>query len=234
MCHERFEEHADLRRDEATMRVDGEHAELWQRPVEQNRFQESGIEVPTRHETRRHRESDAPTRRRHQSFAVVAHHHRRYLDTDLAAAGVCAGLPEEQLDKLRLPGLCTEDRCLDDILLHGLDSIVRDTRGNLVLVLHMLGNHGPAYFKRYSDAYRRFTPTCDTGDLGKCSPQEVINAYDNALLYTDRVLTNIVAFLKAREPDSRPRCCTCRTHGESLGEGGLSIGTFSCSLGAIA
>jgi hypothetical protein len=46
MCHERFEEHADLRRDEATMRVDGEHAELWQRPVEQNRFQESGIEVP--------------------------------------------------------------------------------------------------------------------------------------------------------------------------------------------
>jgi len=135
---------------------------------------------------------------------------------------------------LRLPGLCTEDRCLDDILLHGLDSIVRDTRGNLVLVLHMLGNHGPAYFKRYSDAYRRFTPTCDTGDLGKCSPQEVINAYDNALLYTDRVLTNIGAFLKAREPRFETAMLYVSDPRQSLCEGGLSIGTFSCSLGAIA
>ena len=144
-------------------------------------------------------------------------------DNQSGCKGVCAGLPQEQLDQLRLPELCNGDRCLDDILLHGLDAIVRDTQGNLMLVLHMLGNHGPAYFKRYPDALRRFTPTCDTPNLGKCSRQEIVNAYDNALLYTDRVLANIIAFLKQRESRFDTAMLYVSDHGESLGESGLYL-----------
>ncbi|WP_409250336.1 sulfatase-like hydrolase/transferase [Escherichia coli] len=35
----------------------------------------------------------------------------------------------------------------------------------MLIVLHMLGNHGPAYFQRYPASYRRWSPTCDTTDL---------------------------------------------------------------------
>lgn len=144
-------------------------------------------------------------------------------DNQSGCKGVCAGLPEERLDQLQVPGLCADGRCLDDILLRGLDTVARDTKGNLVLVLHMLGNHGPAYFKRYPDAFRRFTPTCDTGELSKCGPQEIVNAYDNALLYTDHVLAGIIAFLKAREPRFDSAMLYVSDHGESLGENGLYL-----------
>ena len=144
-------------------------------------------------------------------------------DNQSGCKGVCAGLPQEALDQAQVPGLCDADRCLDDILLHGLDTIVRDAQGNLVLVLHMLGNHGPAYYKRYPESLRRFTPTCDTGDLGKCSPQEVVNAYDNALLYTDQVLARLIAFLKQREQRFDTALLYVSDHGESLGESGLYL-----------
>ncbi len=144
-------------------------------------------------------------------------------DNQSGCKGVCAGLLEVQLDGLRLPGLCAEGRCLDDILLHGLDQVVRDTQGNLVVVLHMLGNHGPAYYKRYPREYRRWTPTCDTSDLGKCSTQEVVNAYDNALLYTDRVLANVIGFLREHEHRFDVAMFFVSDHGESLGERGLFL-----------
>ena len=59
---------------------------------------------------------------------------------------------------------------------------------NTVFVLHMMGNHGPAYFRRYPPEFRRFTPDCATAELRNCSREQVVNAYDNAMLYTDHVL----------------------------------------------
>ena len=65
----------------------------------------------------------------------------------------------------------------------------RATRqGNLFVVMHQLGSHGPAYFKRYPAAFKRFTPACESEDLRSCSQAEIVNAYDNSLLYTDFVL----------------------------------------------
>ncbi|TXH43220.1 MAG: hypothetical protein E6Q92_05325, partial [Burkholderiaceae bacterium] len=48
-----------------------------------------------------------------------------------------------------------------------------------LIVLHMLGNHGPAYFRRYPDAFKRFTPACESDDLARCSQDQIVNAYDN-------------------------------------------------------
>ncbi len=144
-------------------------------------------------------------------------------DNQSGCKGACDGLPQEQLDASLLPDLCADGRCLDDALLSGLDTVARDAQGNLVVVLHMLGNHGPAYYKRYPASFRRFTPTCDTGELRKCSRQEIVNAYDNALLYTDHVLAKTIAFLKERASRFDTAMLYVSDHGESLGENGLYL-----------
>ena len=150
-------------------------------------------------------------------FAVL------WRDNQSGCKGVCEGLPEERLDQQQIPGLCEQGRCLDDILLRGLDTVARDAKGNLVVVLHMLGNHGPAYYKRYPASFRRYTPTCDTAELRKCSQQEIVNAYDNALLYTDHVLAQTIAFLKERGQRFDAALLYVSDHGESLGENGLYL-----------
>ena len=60
---------------------------------------------------------------------------------------------------------------------------------------HMLGNHGPAYYRRYPPAFRRYTPTCDSSDIGRCTQESIITSYDNAILYTDDLLARAIAFL---------------------------------------
>ena len=54
-----------------------------------------------------------------------------------------------------MPGACTDDGCLDEVLLTGLDARMRAHAGDTVLVLHQLGNHGPAYFRRYPPRLQR-------------------------------------------------------------------------------
>ena len=114
--------------------------------------------------------------------------------TSRVARASARGLPEEKLSDAKVPGLCDGERCLDDILLHGLDRVLADAAGNMVIVMHQLGNHGPAYFKRYPPAFRHFQPACENTDLAKCTPAEIVNAYDNALRYTDSMLAKTIAF----------------------------------------
>lgn len=144
-------------------------------------------------------------------------------DNQSGCKGVCAGVTEQRLDSAKLPELCRDGYCLDEILLHGLDEVLADSHGNQVLVLHQLGNHGPAYFKRYPDNLRRFEPTCDTGDIAKCSQEAVINTYDNALLYTDHMLAQTIDYLKARQDRYDTAMIYLSDHGESLGEKGIYL-----------
>ncbi len=144
-------------------------------------------------------------------------------DNQAGCKGVCADLTEQRLDRSEVPGLCADGRCLDDILLRGLDTIARDAKGNLVVVLHMLGNHGPAYYKRYADGFKRFEPACESADLSRCSRQQVVNAYDNALLYTDHVVARTIDFLKNQSERFDTGLIFVSDHGESLGEKGLYL-----------
>ena len=144
-------------------------------------------------------------------------------DNQSGCKGVCDGLAEERLDDVKRLPLCDGSRCLDAALLEGLDTVARDAQGNLVVVLHMLGNHGPAYHKRYPEAFRRFTPTCDTGELHQCTREQVVNAYDNALLYTDHVLAKTIGFLQSQSQRFDTALVFVSDHGESLGEKGLFL-----------
>ena len=155
--------------------------------------------------------------------AGVAVHWR---DNQSGCKGTCDGLPApsvvEHVKDLKLTALCDRAHCLDESLLAGLQQKLASAQGTQLLVLHMLGNHGPAYFKRYPAAFDQFKPACQTEDLRHCSREEITNAYDNALLYTDHVLAQTLALLKAATQVDTA-LIFASDHGESLGENNLYL-----------
>lgn len=70
-------------------------------------------------------------------------------------------------------------RCHDEILLRDLQAFIDGLQQDTVLVLHQMGSHGPAYFKRYPREYEKFTPVCASNDFSACSRDSIINGYDN-------------------------------------------------------
>ncbi len=149
-----------------------------------------------------------------------------WLDNQSGCKGVCEGLPVQEVVQLDVPGLCQHGRCLDESLLTGLpERLARSAAkpGSQLMVLHMLGNHGPSYFRRYPPAFEQFKPACQQDDLARCSQGEIVNAYDNALLYTDHVLAQLLDSLKARSQQVDSVVLFVSDHGESLGEKGLYL-----------
>ena len=172
------------------------------------------------------RDHDESRIRTHESLLHVldrAHMRVLWRDNQSGCKGVCKGLELQQLSASKVPGICAGGRCFDEILLHGLDTEVRAAKASQVVVLHQLGSHGPAYFSRYPPAFRRFTPTCDTGELRKCSPEQIVNAYDNSLLYTDHMLAETIRFLQSRQSTHDTALLYVSDHGESLGEHNLYL-----------
>lgn len=144
-------------------------------------------------------------------------------DNQTGCKGVCDGLPFESFRDATDPAYCTPaDGCRDEVLLIGLKERLRATRADTVVVLHMLGNHGPAYFRRYPPELRRFQPDCRIADLARCTREEITNAYDNAVLATDRMLARTVDVL-ASTPQVDSALVYVSDHGESLGEAGLYL-----------
>ena len=147
----------------------------------------------------------------------------QWLDNQSGCKGVCEGLPAQEMVKLNPPGLCQSGRCLDESLLIGLPERLAKAKGTQLLVLHMLGNHGPSYFRRYPPAFARFKPACNHDDLARCTQAEIVNAYDNALLYTDHVLAQLIDELQAKAQSVDSVLLFVSDHGESLGENGLYL-----------
>jgi lipid A ethanolaminephosphotransferase len=152
--------------------------------------------------------------------AGVAVHWR---DNQSGCKGVCAGLPADTVSSLNAPGLCDGGQCLDEGLLHDLDARLAAAKGSQLWVLHQLGNHGPSYFRRVPPAFARFQPACREDDLARCSREEIVNAYDNALLYTDHVLATLIGKLRAHADAVDTVLLYVSDHGESLGENGLYL-----------
>jgi lipid A ethanolaminephosphotransferase len=143
-------------------------------------------------------------------------------DNQTGCKGVCDGLAFESFEHGDLAPFCTGEGCSDEVMLQGLDAELGKRRGDVVVVLHQLGNHGPAYYKRYPDHLKRYTPACETSELGQCSRSEIVNAYDNATLHTDAFLARTIRFL-AEQNGRDAAMIYLSDHGESLGENGLFL-----------
>lgn len=118
--------------------------------------------------------------------------------------------------------LC-DTECRDTGMLVGLQAHIDQQSGDILIVLHQMGSHGPAYFKRYPAAFERFTPVCKSAELSSCSQEEIINAYDNTILYTDHFLAETVRLLKNNNQRYETTLVYMSDHGESLGEDGVYL-----------
>ncbi|WP_254216502.1 phosphoethanolamine transferase [Tabrizicola sp. TH137] len=120
------------------------------------------------------------------------------------------------------PAACAEGECTDAVFLgplqQALPKITRDT----VLFLHMIGSHGPSYFLRYPKAAEHFSPACQTPEFADCTTEEIVNAYDNSIRFTDQVIAQTIDLLAA-QTDVVPAVLFLSDHGESLGEDGLYL-----------
>lgn len=117
---------------------------------------------------------------------------------------------------------CGSGECDDGIFLHALKKYAAEIAQDTVIVFHQIGSHGPAYYIRYPVELEKFQPACHSPDFKRCTPQEIVNAYDNTIAYTDKVLAETIAFLETQN-DLNTALLYVSDHGESLGEGGLYL-----------
>ena len=119
---------------------------------------------------------------------------------------------------------CSTDNCdFDEVLLSGLaDRIQSSLKKKVFVVLHTKGSHGPSYFTKYPETFQRFSPVCETVELDKCTEEELINAYDNSILYTDYFLDQAISVLESLN-GTPALLLYVSDHGESLGEYGLYL-----------
>lgn len=120
--------------------------------------------------------------------------------------------------KARFPE--ADDR-YDGILLEGLrEDIMASEKPKTLVIIHTNTSHGPTYFKKYPSDFERFTPVCTTVEMSKADHGELMNAYDNSILYTDWMIHTVIETLKTI-PDRRTCMIYVSDHGESLGENNL-------------
>ncbi|HIF9272919.1 TPA: phosphoethanolamine transferase EptA [Photobacterium damselae] len=164
---------------------------------------------------------------RHQDSVmdVLAHAGINVLwkDNDGGCKGVCDRIKHINMTAEIDSALCHNGSCYDQILLNKLQQYIDDQTQDTLIVLHLIGSHGPSYNDRYPDEFKVFTPTCDTSDLQKCSQQQVTNTYDNSILYTDHILSQVVDILKADDKHANTAMVYMADHGESLGEDGIYL-----------
>ena len=144
-------------------------------------------------------------------------------DNNSDSKGVAKRIPYEDFKTPTLNPIC-KDECRDIGMLSGLEKFIQNHADkDILIVLHQMGNHGPEYYRRYPKEFERFKPACQTGELRDCTQAEIDNAYDNAILYTDYFLSEVINFLNKYDADHETAMLYVADHGESLGENGIYL-----------
>lgn len=153
----------------------------------------------------------------HAGFEVL------WLDNNTGCQGTCERVNYKSVANLENPQFCNNGNCYDEILLIDLEGTIQKSTKNKLIVLHLNGNHGPTYSKRYPKEFEVFTPVCSTNQLISCTKEEIVNAYDNAILYTDHLLAKTIQTLIKANDNFSTAMIYISDHGESLGENNLYL-----------
>ena len=150
-----------------------------------------------------------------------------WLDNNSGCKGTCTRVEKYEFPEALKKKWCDADgECHDEILVDGLKaylaSIPKADPTPRLIVLHQMGSHGPAYFKRSTAAFQKFKPTCNSNAIQGCSSTELINSYDNSIIYTDHVLSELINTLKVTD-HYQTGLWYLSDHGESTGEHGLYL-----------
>ncbi|MDR2635870.1 MAG: phosphoethanolamine--lipid A transferase [Campylobacteraceae bacterium] len=139
-------------------------------------------------------------------------------ENDGGCKGVCDRVDSEDVTKTQSGSkYCDSESCYDEVLLEDLEEYLGNIKQDTFIVLHAMGSHGPTYYKRYPDEFRAFSPTCDTAQIQDCTQMEIVNTYDNTIIYTDYIISQAINILK-KFPSYESGLLYTSDHGESLGE----------------
>ena len=144
-------------------------------------------------------------------------------DNNSSSKGVADRVTYQDFQKPSVNTVC-DIECRDEGMLVGLqDYIDGHPKKDILIVLHTMGNHGPSYYRRYPKQFEKFTPTCQDNQLENCSQESISNAYDNAIVYADYVISKAIELLRANQSTYEVSMIYMADHGESLGENGLYL-----------
>ena len=158
-----------------------------------------------------------------------------WLENDGGCKGACARTETIEFKPNATNPVCDGDYCQDQVLLEGLSKQLKritagpDQAGNHLIVLHMVGSHGPTYYKRYPKEFAHFQPDCQRSDIQNCDARQLNNTYDNTIYYSDYIISQVIEQLKSRA-DLDTGVLYLSDHGESLGESGLYLHGMPYSL----
>ena len=102
----------------------------------------------------------------------------------------------------------------DEELLKSFEALSQQETSSFT-TLHMIGSHW-FYDSRYPEKFKKFTPTATSKFLKSSTKEELINSYDNTILYLDWFLYNLIQ--KVEKQDKSSLVIYLSDHGEVLGE----------------
>jgi lipid A ethanolaminephosphotransferase len=144
-------------------------------------------------------------------------------DNNSSSKNVADRLPFQDYKSDTINTVC-DIECRDEGMLSDLQQYIdKHNNKDILIVLHTMGSHGPAYYKRYPKKFEHFTPVCETNQLNECTNEQINNAYDNTIVYTDYILSKTIGFLKNNQDKYRTAMFYMSDHGESLGEKNLYL-----------
>ncbi len=159
----------------------------------------------------------------------------KWIDNNSDSKGVATRIKDMvNIRGKKIEHFCDSGECRDEALLVGLQKYIDSNVTNTIIVLHQMGNHGPAYYKRYPKKFEKFKPVCQSNQLQECTKQGIINAYDNAILYTDYFLSKTIDLLKKNQDKYDTAFLYLSDHGESLGEKGVYLHAMPYFIAPVA
>lgn len=156
-----------------------------------------------------------------------------WLDNNTGCKGVCTRIENENVTKKYINKgnkLCQDGVCYDEVLIDELAIRLQDLDKDSLIVLHPLGSHGPNYYQRYPERFKKFTPTCDTNEITNCDLSSLVNTYDNTIVYTDYIINQTIELLQSKQNKYNTMLIYLSDHGESLGENGLYLHSFPYTI----
>ncbi|WP_367317417.1 phosphoethanolamine--lipid A transferase [Vibrio coralliilyticus] len=151
-------------------------------------------------------------------------------DNDGGDKQVAKNVAKEEIAHAPTDPQCNGSTCYDMALLENFEQHVDSLKGNRLMVMHLIGSHGPTYFQRYPKDRAMYFPDCERSDIENCTSEQIINSYDNSILYTDYVVSQTIGKLKALQKQFNTALIYVSDHGESLGEEGIYLHGLPYSL----
>ncbi len=119
------------------------------------------------------------------------------------------------VDSLR--SVLSFNKALDEVALQPLKKLYLKNDKKGLYTVHMMGSHW-WYENRYTQKFRKYTPVIDSKYVPSLSKNQMINSYDNTLVYLDNFLNEVISIQEAL--DKASIMIYISDHGEALGEKG--------------